>query len=66
MTAATAARQVRQAIKRLGHNPKGRVRVLHTDYTTEIEVDLRGLTQEERDSVEDQMPDSRCFSWDVF
>jgi len=51
MTASQAASKVRNAIKKTGTNPKGLVSVRNTDFTTELEIDLRYLSEDDRDNV---------------
>jgi hypothetical protein len=50
--AAKDARRIRQAIRRTGTRPAGRVRIVKTDYTTTLEVDLRGMVGVDRDDVD--------------
>ena len=49
--AAQAAQQIRTAIRKTGTDAKGRVRVANTDYTTTLEVNLRGMSQADHDTV---------------
>ncbi len=67
MRAAQAAQSLRNTIKKLGINPKGMVRVISTDYTTEIEVDLAGIYEEDVYQIEQAINDldSVNFSWNV-
>ena len=66
MKASQAAQLVRNAIRKTGVNPKGMVSVRNTDYTTEIEVNLRGLTEDQEyevSAVINSIGDSEFFSW---
>lgn len=67
MTAAQAAAKVRNAIKKSGNNPRGCVRVVNSDYTTEVEVDLRGIYGEPREMIDDVINNLPAgdFSWNV-
>ena len=68
ITASKAAAKVRQAIKRQGNNPTGMVSIKHTDYTTEVEVNLRGVYGAPRENIEEAINeiDDGDFGWDVF
>jgi len=68
MTAKQAAAKTRAAIKAAGVNPKGMVRIVKSDYTTEVEVDLLGIYGECRLDIESAINGigySDLFSWNV-
>ena len=65
-SAAYVANQVRKFIRQAGVSPTGRVRVINTDYTTDVQVDLRGVPN--RSDVEDKintLPSNPSFSFDI-
>ncbi len=69
MNATQAANRVRQIIRKTGTDPKGMCRVINTDYTTEVEVNLRHIPLEKRDEVEETINNLDCsgnFTWNVY
>lgn len=66
--AAQTAANIRKEIRKLGINPKGMVRVCNTDYTTDIEINLRGLTCEDCYEIEsyiNELQDSDLYGFDI-
>ena len=51
MNAAAEAREIRKALKKIGIDPKGMVRVRSNDYITEIEIDARFMSEMEQDDL---------------
>tara|TARA_R110000803_G_scaffold138568_1_gene205376 strand:+ start:21 stop:278 length:258 start_codon:yes stop_codon:yes gene_type:complete len=66
LNTAQAASWVRNAIRRMGTNPKGMVSVMNNDFVSEVTVNLSGLTYDEAATVEELINDiDGSFSWNV-
>ncbi len=68
MTASQAASKVRNAFKRVGVDPRGQVSVRSNDYETEIEVNLRFASDDQREVVEGVINDipETDFNWNCY
>lgn len=64
----TAAARMRRGFKKLGIDPKGRVRVMNNSYISELTVDIRCLAERDLDHMMGliySIEDDGWFLWNI-